>query len=67
MIKGFDVSDTIQAVNNWAMADGNEDFDTTFVESLSEGLEKFGHLTERQVSALENIIDQFNIDISTYA
>lgn len=61
MINGFEASDAIKAVQNWAL--DNPDFDTSFVDSLAEGLEKFGSLTERQESALSNIISRFEIDI----
>ena len=49
----------IERVLDWA-AD-HDWFDTSFVESLQEGLEKWGRLTPRQLEALENIIDQLDI------
>lgn len=63
MINGFDTKDAIQAVQNWSQQEGNEDFDTAFVDSLSEKLEEYESLTERQESALSNIITKFSIDI----
>jgi len=65
MINGFDVSDTITAIQNWSQKEGNEDFDCSFVNSLSEKLEEYGSLTERQESALSNIIERFEIDVSS--
>jgi DNA polymerase III epsilon subunit-like protein len=49
----------IERVLDWA-ADGDW-FDTSFVENLKESLEKWGRLTPRQLEALENIIDRFDI------
>ena len=49
----------IERVLDWA-AD-HDWFDTSFVESLQESLEKWGRLTPRQLEALENIIDGLDI------
>ena len=49
----------IERVLDWA-AD-HDWFDTSFVESLQESLEKWGRLTPRQLEALENIIDRLDI------
>ena len=49
----------IERVLDWA-AD-HDWFDTSFIESLQEGLEKWGRLTPRQLAALENTIDQLDI------
>ena len=49
----------IERVLDWAV--DHDWFDTSFVESLREGLEKWGRLTSRQLGALENTIDQLDI------
>ena len=66
MINGFEVSEAITAIQNWAMKDGNEDFDVSFVDSLSEKLEEYEVLSEKQESALTNIITRFEIDIPSH-
>lgn len=67
MINGHTAEQAIKAIQNWAMLEGNEDFDTSFVESVAEGMEKFGEPTERQASAIENIITRFEIDIAKHS
>jgi hypothetical protein len=42
-------------------ASDNSFFDTEFVASLEAQLEARGHLTDRQMSALENIANRFDI------
>ncbi|KKL46736.1 hypothetical protein LCGC14_2342620, partial [marine sediment metagenome] len=49
----------IDAVLAWAR--GRADFKPDFVQSLSEGLEKYSTLRERQRAALDNIITKFHI------
>ena len=49
----------IERVLDWA-AD-HDWFDTSFVESLQESLEKWGRLTPRQLEALESIIDRLDV------
>lgn len=56
----------IMAVISWAETDAPESFDSTFVHVLNEKLEQYGRLTERQLEALNNIIDKFEIDIDAY-
>lgn len=65
MINGFTAQDTIRAVQNWSMKDGNEDFDCSFVNDLSEKLEEYDSLTERQEAALSNIVERFEIDVAS--
>lgn len=66
MIKGFDTSDAIEAVKNWATDEANDTFDTTFIDSLATALDEYGELTEGQENALSNIVSKFNIDISEH-
>jgi hypothetical protein len=66
MVNGFDASDAIEAILNWANEEGNEDFDTFFVSDLQEKLDEYGELTANQEIALENICNRWNIDISEY-
>jgi len=66
MINGFDISDTLKAINNWAMEEGNESFDTSFIDSLSEWYEEHQELTTGQENALRNIVNNCGIRISEY-
>ena len=49
----------IERVLDWAPE--RPSFDTSFVENLQESLGKWRRLTPRQLAALENIIDRFDI------
>ena len=40
-------------------ADDSENFDTNFVDSLKEQWEAKGHLSEKQIKALENIYESW--------
>ena len=50
----------IEAVQEWA--EENTWFNTEFVDSLEEAMQKYGRLTENQESALDRIIDRFDIN-----
>lgn len=50
----------IALIMDWASE--HPEFDTEFVERLSEQLDKRGYLTEKQSAALENIIERFGIE-----
>jgi len=52
--------DKIDAILDWA--NENYWFDTGFVDSLSEQLERKGRLTDNQESALDNLIEKFDIN-----
>jgi hypothetical protein len=54
------IKDTVEMVLDWA--DDHPRFDASFIESLKEQLENKGYLSEKQIMALENIIERFNID-----
>lgn len=62
----FTQEQKIKAVLDWADTDGPENFDSSFVESLAEQLEDNGSISPRQVMALQNIIDKFDIDVAQY-
>lgn len=55
----------ISAVLNWA--ETKESFDTSFVNSLSETVDRYGELTWNQERALDKIIRSFNIDVDEHA
>lgn len=50
----------IELILTWA--DDNPNFDTAFVESLKESFEKWGRLSEKQIWALDHIIEEWGID-----
>lgn len=65
----FDVAEAnrmITAIQNY-MAENKPDFDDSFVCSLQEQLEAKDHLSLKQISALERIIDGFEIDVDQWA
>lgn len=49
----------IEAILEWA--EDHDFFDIEFVETMGEKLEEYGELTDRQESALDNIIEKFRI------
>jgi len=49
----------IAMVKSWAC--DRDWFDTGFIDNLQEAYERFGHLTDSQERALDNIIDKFEI------
>lgn len=61
MLESWDYGDRIQAVLDWA--EGRPNFDTSFVESLSERYDRFGELTGNQEDALDRIIERFRINV----
>jgi len=61
---GFTTDEVLTAVKNWA--ETKEEFDDSFINSLIDGYEKYGSLTEKQSEALGNIIEKFRIDISEH-
>lgn len=64
----MDAKDKLAAAIAWAEDKGDErNFDPDFLYSLQEGLEKYGSLTDKQESALDNIIDRFRIPVQEYA
>jgi hypothetical protein len=54
------IAEKIALVQDWALE--HEFFDTTFVDSLAEQIKKGRDLTDKQVQALMNIIDQWNME-----
>jgi hypothetical protein len=56
----------ITAVITWAETEAPANFDSTFVHDLNERLIEFGKLSIRQIEALDNIIDKFEIDVDAY-
>lgn len=56
-----DLSDTLARVQSWAHERSN--FDSEFIDSLVEHFEESGYLSDAQLIALDNIIQQFNIEI----
>lgn len=46
-----------------AYGDENPEFDITFVESLQKQWKKMQSLSHAQMTALDNIIDKFEIDV----
>lgn len=54
----------INTVLKWA--EGKTDFDTSFILSLRDSCRRNGKLTDKQKSALENIIIKFKIESSNF-
>lgn len=59
--KMSEYSHKISGILKWA--DQQENFSTTFVEKISEVLENRGKLSVKQMNAIDNIIEKFDIDI----
>lgn len=55
----FDAEEAIKAILEWA--EDHPNFNTEFVESLSDRLESKGELSSNQEDALKNIIKKFRI------
>jgi hypothetical protein len=51
----------LDAILEWA--EDHEDFDSSFVESLQNQWEKRGFLSTKQIFAIDNIIERFNIEV----
>jgi len=60
-----EIENKLQGVINWA--EEQENFDATFVYSLQEYFEREGRLSQRQLEALDNIIENCNIDMDEWA
>ena len=56
----------IEAVMEWLDTDAPGSFDNGFIESLHDSHEQYGELSPRQMVALDNIIESFNIVIEEY-
>lgn len=56
----MDDEEKIELILNWA--EDHPEFDSTFVEDVSETYEEKGVLTDRQSEALDNIIAEFHIE-----
>ena len=67
MVNGYAAGDVINAIFQWSKEDDNSEFDTSFIESLSEKLDQFGELTPRQEQALTNIVEKWEIDVEQYS
>lgn len=50
----------IENILEWA-SDTDADFDTEFVESVYDRIQKVGYVTESQMNALDNIIERWRI------
>lgn len=56
--------DKCKAIMSWADDRGeDQDFDTTFVESIQEQLEEGRDLSPKQMDAIDHILDQFRIEV----
>ena len=53
-----DIGQKIQTILDWAELEQPE-FDTTFVESLKEQFEQNGRLSNKQIAALDKIIERW--------
>ncbi len=49
----------IDTIQEWALE--HEDFDTSFVDSIAEQLESRGYVSDRQLSALQNIVEKWDM------
>ena len=49
----------IDIIQEWALE--HEDFDTSFVDSIAEQLESRGSVTDRQLAALQNIVEKWDM------
>lgn len=49
----------IDTIQEWALE--HEDFDTSFVDSIAEQLESRGSVTDRQLVALQNIVEKWDM------
>lgn len=66
-MSAFDSYSDEEMVNGvLAWAEDHPDFDSSFIESLSESVEKRGELSEKQRDAVENIAAKWKIDIGEY-
>jgi hypothetical protein len=54
------IEDKIYLIKTWA--EQHPEFDTEFVDSLLIQLEARGNLSDRQVAALDSILDKWEID-----
>jgi len=52
----------IHSILQWATTQNN--FDTSFIESVQENMIKYRNITARQQQAIDNIIDKCEIDIN---
>lgn len=57
----FSPAQKIETVLEWA--ETKQDFDTSFVKSIENYLEKHERITDRQEEALDNIIRRFKIEL----
>ncbi len=54
------IEDKLDSVMNWA--DENPQFEPSFIESLAIQFQENGDLSDKQVLALDNIIDKWGIE-----
>jgi len=60
-LQDFEEAETkIENILEWA-SDTDADFDTDFVESVYDRIQKVGYVTEAQMNALDNIIERWRI------
>ena len=58
----MDIEEKIELIMEWAdSGDAPDNWDTSFVESLSDQFDRDGYLSEKQEAALDNIITKWNI------
>lgn len=63
----FTYQEKTEALMNWAQEDAPETFDSEFIESLYERVEKGQFLTIKQEAAIDHIIEKFGIDVEAWA
>ena len=56
----------LAAILVWREEEDKNKFDPSFIESLQEGYENYGGLTENQENAVYNIIERYDINVSEY-
>ena len=64
LFEDYTDEEMVDAVLAWA--DDNPDFDTTFIDAMSDVVEERGELTERQRDAVERIAVEWGINIGRY-
>jgi len=63
VVDSEEIESKLTMVLNWAGK--NKQFDPAFVQSLAEFYEKNGKLSEKQLMALDKIIDRWDIALET--
>ena len=61
-MREHDIDNLLSVIECWLDDHPDSNFDSGFVEELREKFEQAGDLSDRQIAALENIIDRWHMD-----